>query len=228
MDYTKTDLRKFFIAGRRYGLTESSEYTTMSFDKFFEVYSQIQEDIKEEEKARQKQALVDIMEEDSKNGMYDQHKEKWRGWISMKRIEEMKDGDKDKLNQPDKIKIKIGKDSEGAKLVDFMKSEKKSFKETVESGKSRNTESISDEEIQEEANNWVFEKNGHRWSNNDDTAGDNWGSFIAGAKWMMDRVSRDTQRLDTFTEKDIIEAVYLAKSSDLKTLQIIDKLKYGK
>ena len=67
MNYTKADLRKFFIAGRRYGLTENEDNTTMSFDKFFEVYSQIQEDIKEEEKARQKEALVLIMEEDAKN-----------------------------------------------------------------------------------------------------------------------------------------------------------------
>lgn len=30
------------------------------------------------------------------------------------------------------------------------------------------------------AETWVFETNGHRWSNNDDTAGDNYGSFLAG------------------------------------------------
>jgi hypothetical protein len=27
-----------------------------------------------------------------------------------------------------------------------------------------------------------------KWSNNDDTAGDNLGSFIEGAKWMRDQI----------------------------------------
>jgi len=38
------------------------------------------------------------------------------------------------------------------------------------------------------AEEWVFEKNGHRWSNNDNTAGDNFESFLEGAKWMFDRL----------------------------------------
>lgn len=42
----------------------------------------------------------------------------------------------------------------------------------------------SAEDIKEAADNWVFEINGMRWSNNDNTAGDNFGSFIAGANWM--------------------------------------------
>ena len=37
-------------------------------------------------------------------------------------------------------------------------------------------------EIEEAATEWVFDTNGHKWSNNDDTAGDNYGSFINGAK----------------------------------------------
>lgn len=32
------------------------------------------------------------------------------------------------------------------------------------------------------ADKWVFETNGHKWSNNDNTAGDNYGSFLAGYK----------------------------------------------
>ena len=39
------------------------------------------------------------------------------------------------------------------------------------------------EEILDAAHEWVFETNGHNWSNNDDTVGDNYGSFIAGAEW---------------------------------------------
>jgi hypothetical protein len=44
------------------------------------------------------------------------------------------------------------------------------------------------ETIEEAAEKWVFETNGHRWSNNDDTAGDNYGSFIAGTKWMKEQM----------------------------------------
>lgn len=40
-----------------------------------------------------------------------------------------------------------------------------------------------DGRIREEADKWVFEENGAKWSNNDDTAGDNHGSFIAGANF---------------------------------------------
>ena len=38
------------------------------------------------------------------------------------------------------------------------------------------------ETLEEAAEKWVFETNSHKWSNNDDTAGDNYGSFINGAK----------------------------------------------
>jgi len=38
------------------------------------------------------------------------------------------------------------------------------------------------ETLEDFAEKWVFETNGHKWSNNDDTAGDNYGSFIAGFK----------------------------------------------
>lgn len=37
-------------------------------------------------------------------------------------------------------------------------------------------------EIESAASEWVFDTNGDKWSNNDDTAGDNYGSFINGAK----------------------------------------------
>lgn len=39
------------------------------------------------------------------------------------------------------------------------------------------------ETLEEAAEKWVFETNSQKWSNNNDTAGDNFGSFIAGAKW---------------------------------------------
>lgn len=45
-----------------------------------------------------------------------------------------------------------------------------------------------DKELDEAAQKWVFETNGHKWSNNDNTAGDNYGSFKEGAKWMEKRM----------------------------------------
>ena len=49
----------------------------------------------------------------------------------------------------------------------------------------------SDEEIRGGADEWVFDINGMKWSNNDDTAGDNYGSFIAGGKWVLRRICND-------------------------------------
>jgi hypothetical protein len=43
------------------------------------------------------------------------------------------------------------------------------------------------ETLEEAAEKWVFETNGHKWSNNDDSAGDNYSSFKAGVKWQEER-----------------------------------------
>jgi hypothetical protein len=45
-----------------------------------------------------------------------------------------------------------------------------------------------EKEIKDAAETWVFETNGHKWSNNNDTAGDNYGSFIAGVMWMLEKL----------------------------------------
>lgn len=47
---------------------------------------------------------------------------------------------------------------------------------------------ITEEQIKEAAHDYVFDKNGHKWSNNDNTAGDNFGSFTDGAKWMQEQI----------------------------------------
>ena len=44
------------------------------------------------------------------------------------------------------------------------------------------------ETLEEAALKWVFETNGHKWSNNDNTTGDNYGSFKAGANWQAKRM----------------------------------------
>lgn len=41
---------------------------------------------------------------------------------------------------------------------------------------------IGNKNIEDAAHKWVFETNSHKWSNNDNTAGDNYGSFLEGSK----------------------------------------------
>jgi hypothetical protein len=59
-------------------------------------------------------------------------------------------------------------------------------------------------ELDEAADNWVFETNGHKWSNNDNTAGDNYGSFKAGAQWQAERM---------YDEEDLRKAYFSGISS---------------
>jgi hypothetical protein len=56
------------------------------------------------------------------------------------------------------------------------------------------------------AENWVFTLNGHKWSNNDDTAGDNYGSFMAGAKAILELMS-----YKQFSEQQMREAIRMAR-----------------
>jgi hypothetical protein len=48
------------------------------------------------------------------------------------------------------------------------------------------------------ADKWVFETNGHKWSNNDDTAGDNFGSFKEGYR---------TAQKTLYDENEVLELV---------------------
>ena len=49
---------------------------------------------------------------------------------------------------------------------------------------------IAQDRVKEAAEKWAFETNGHKWSNNDGTAGDNYGSFIEGAKWQQEQMEK--------------------------------------
>ncbi len=60
-------------------------------------------------------------------------------------------------------------------------------------------EDPKEEKLNEAADKWVFETNGHKWSNNDDTAGDNYGSFKAGAEWMRQQME-SLQDFETWKE----------------------------
>lgn len=61
--------------------------------------------------------------------------------------------------------------------------------------KSTNPANVSDKEIREAADEWIFGENGMKWSNNDNTAGDNHGSFMAGAKWAIQKLEADKAEL---------------------------------
>jgi hypothetical protein len=63
---------------------------------------------------------------------------------------------------------------------------------------------MKEETLEEAAEKWLFETNGHKWSNNDDTAGDNYGSFIAGAEWQSKKM---------YTEKDLRRGIELARET---------------
>ena len=54
---------------------------------------------------------------------------------------------------------------------------------------------------------WVFNKNGHKWSNNNDEAGDNFGSFLEGYKKASQFLFTEDQLMDamSFSELYIIE-----------------------
>ena len=54
------------------------------------------------------------------------------------------------------------------------------------------------ETFEESAEKWVFETNGHKWSNNDDSAGDNYGSFIAGFKCCQEQTYSNMQEYAEF------------------------------
>jgi hypothetical protein len=84
--------------------------------------------------------------------------------------------------------------------IDPLKQEIKSegvFNDEKRQGVKELTDTQKHETVEEAAEIWVFETNGHKWSNNNDTAGDNYGSFIEGAKWQSERM---------YSEEDMKEA----------------------
>jgi hypothetical protein len=62
--------------------------------------------------------------------------------------------------------------------------------------------------LDELAQEWVFDINGHKWSNNDDTGGDNYGSFKAGYNKAKEKYK--------YTEKDMVRAIDMARDLDVK------------
>jgi hypothetical protein len=63
----------------------------------------------------------------------------------------------------------------------------------------------SAETLEEAAEEWAFETNGHKWSNNDGTAGDNYGSFMEGAKWQQERMYSEEEVLKLLEKSHFVE-----------------------
>jgi hypothetical protein len=85
-------------------------------------------------------------------------------------------------------------------MITFAKQEVEKALKTA-SGNARMYSEIvgeSKQELEEAAEKWVFETNGNKWSNNDDTAGDNYGSFIAGFKCCQEQ---------TYSEEEIVDFI---------------------
>lgn len=68
--------------------------------------------------------------------------------------------------------------------------------------------------LEDEAHEWVFEKNGHRWSNNDNSAGDNYRSFIEGSN------SKHNQYEMIKAQMEILNSFYYGE--DLKDDEIMN------
>ena len=64
------------------------------------------------------------------------------------------------------------------------------------------------ETVEEAAEKWVFETNSHKWSNNDNSAGDNYGSFLNGAKWQAERM---------YSEEEVKEILFHRETHYIKT-----------
>jgi hypothetical protein len=47
--------------------------------------------------------------------------------------------------------------------------------------------------LEKAATKWVFVINSHRWSNNNDECGDNYGSFKAGAEWQAKQMHSEEE-----------------------------------
>jgi hypothetical protein len=63
----------------------------------------------------------------------------------------------------------------------------------------------SAETLEEAAEEWAFETNGHKWSNNDGTAGDNYGSFMEGAKCEQERMYSEEEVLKLLEKSHFVE-----------------------
>lgn len=89
----------------------------------------------------------------------------------------------------------------------------------------------TDEQIEDAADEYVFNEADHnrKWSNNDDTAGDNFGSFKAGANWAISQMQPECDwNVIYFTDLNTLPLDFdpvLCWTDD--GLQILQMIRYG-
>jgi hypothetical protein len=129
-------------------------------------------------KEQQKQHIIDIMKQDEELGLYEQTK-CYCGHTTTCDCGPEQETNLNKhqnslAEYPGPRRSAIVSRQE-ILLEDIFNEEKKQgVKELIDAHKQ--------ETLEEAADKWVFETNGHKWSNNNNEAGDNFGSFIAGFK----------------------------------------------
>ncbi len=89
-------------------------------------------------------------------------------------------------------------------------------------------------DLDELAEEWVFETNGHKWSNNDNTAGDNYGSFKAGFQKTLEILGDKKYIL---SEEDLHRVIdmarlqgeesFLVKHSNEEIIQSLQQTEWG-
>jgi hypothetical protein len=86
---------------------------------------------------------------------------------------------------------------------------------------------MKQESLEEAAERWVFATNGHKWSNNNDECGDNYGSFIAGFKEAEKRLysEKDLRRAIDFIPYHLEYGNLVARVSDKDIEDFIEQFK---
>ncbi len=75
---------------------------------------------------------------------------------------------------------------------------------------------ITKEKIEEAADEYVFVTMGHRFSNNDGSAGDNYASFIAGANYVIEFIEQQKLSKEEKWFKEFMKDMVLIKKNDGK------------
>ena len=83
---------------------------------------------------------------------------------------------------------------------------------------------MKQETLEEAAEKWVFETNGNKWSNNDDTCGDNYSSFMAGAEWQKEQAERHFEDKG-WAEVNVILLVNFLKMPDAHKIHLLESIK---
>lgn len=127
---------------------------------------------------------------------------------------------KEKLHMETKQEIKLedifnDEKRQGVKeLIDKHKQEAALKEALLELRKTPMTFEPEQETLEKLADKWVFETNGHKWSNNNNEAGDNFGSFIAGFKEAEKTLYSEEEFRNTLLDINLVNPSHLQMTSN--------------